>query len=732
MDPQTKQHVPCRNTAIQFSKFPKTEVFETESAGFGLRLLEDVPPNTIIVEYVGEVITTEEMIGRMKKYKKSDHFYFATLGDGLMVDAGHMGSVARFANHSCQPNCSLQRWNVKNESRIALVSKDFIPADTEITYQYNFTDDGWRNNPIRGQKCYCQSIFCNGYVGASQKNSFQDIQHQESKSKHIISVLLQEKNESKKSKETIRALLEQNEEILGKFSVREMVSKNTQSSSDNNNQQEIAVMESLLTTTENVQKVYNEYLNVEKEIKSFLKNNRGFLSVDNVCEMREKISNFQISSDLENELETICSDYQKAMKLVKRLREDCGLDASEIILIQEVEKGDEREESESDSIEENAKTDAEITSTPSATIENPQRGLLPSFSPDSKGFILWDNYLVALASTVKCFPLRCPYSSWLMNLYLETTSFIVSSLLPLVMNTDYYYEADNEVYQKEYQIVSDFFRLYEEKDDKKITVLPNDIFYITNYLNQYLSTYMEKNFLDFDTSSTSTKTKKEITDSLTTQLTPEQLQRSQLGKRKGLKLPETALIEKKSDNQLKKLSKELHCYCRLKEEDGENHVMAQCNSCDGWFHLTCSNYPTATTTSVKGMNEFHCNSCLFKVSKWNLFAFEPQTEWKYFKKDLSSAAAVKEFQKRTNKLSSSSLVNQPPVDLSFSEHPSTALTPGSHQVSKDILELQKTFESLQTLKGKKKSTNFLTLEEFEKILKHSEQTIVQWVSYFFF
>ena len=29
-----------------------------------------------------------------------------------MLDAKHMGSVARFANHSCEPNCELQKWSV--------------------------------------------------------------------------------------------------------------------------------------------------------------------------------------------------------------------------------------------------------------------------------------------------------------------------------------------------------------------------------------------------------------------------------------------------------------------------------------------------------------------------------------------------------------------------------------------------------------------------------------------
>jgi SET domain-containing protein len=48
----------------------------------------------------------------MLNYKDGDDFYFMSLGDGLMLDAKPMGSIARFANHNCDPNCELQKWNV--------------------------------------------------------------------------------------------------------------------------------------------------------------------------------------------------------------------------------------------------------------------------------------------------------------------------------------------------------------------------------------------------------------------------------------------------------------------------------------------------------------------------------------------------------------------------------------------------------------------------------------------
>ena len=41
-----------------------------------------------------------------------------------------MGSEARFANHSCAPNCILQKWSVLGETRVVLVAaKDIAYAE---------------------------------------------------------------------------------------------------------------------------------------------------------------------------------------------------------------------------------------------------------------------------------------------------------------------------------------------------------------------------------------------------------------------------------------------------------------------------------------------------------------------------------------------------------------------------------------------------------------------------
>lgn len=40
----------------------------------------------------------------------------------VVPHTGPMGNEARFANHSCAPNCILQKWSVMGEIRVVLVA----------------------------------------------------------------------------------------------------------------------------------------------------------------------------------------------------------------------------------------------------------------------------------------------------------------------------------------------------------------------------------------------------------------------------------------------------------------------------------------------------------------------------------------------------------------------------------------------------------------------------------
>lgn len=53
----------------------------------------------------------------------------------------------RFVNHSCEPNCEMQKWSVDGYYRMALFALRDIEPGEEITYDYNFA----LFNPAEGQ-----------------------------------------------------------------------------------------------------------------------------------------------------------------------------------------------------------------------------------------------------------------------------------------------------------------------------------------------------------------------------------------------------------------------------------------------------------------------------------------------------------------------------------------------------------------------------------------------------
>lgn len=49
-----------------------------------------------------------------------------------MIDAKFMGSLARFANHSCYPSCKLQKWRVKGDVQVVLVALKDLNEGSEV------------------------------------------------------------------------------------------------------------------------------------------------------------------------------------------------------------------------------------------------------------------------------------------------------------------------------------------------------------------------------------------------------------------------------------------------------------------------------------------------------------------------------------------------------------------------------------------------------------------------
>ncbi|CAK1541202.1 unnamed protein product [Leptosia nina] len=156
----------CCNRAFEKRQYPRMEPYRTPARGWGLRTLEDIRAGQFVIEYVGELIDEEEFQRRMKwKHEvRDENYYFLTLDKERMIDAGPKGNLARFMNHSCDPNCETQKWTVLGDVRVGLFALFDIPAKSEITFNYNLECAG-----IEKKRCMCGTKRCSGFMGAKPK-----------------------------------------------------------------------------------------------------------------------------------------------------------------------------------------------------------------------------------------------------------------------------------------------------------------------------------------------------------------------------------------------------------------------------------------------------------------------------------------------------------------------------------------------------------------------------------
>ena len=127
----------CQNQDIRKGKNALVEVYTLPNGQYGLRSTGVIGKECFIIEYLGEVINWDEMQRRKATYENEQHLYMMDFKNGQYIDAKNFGSVARFANHSCEANTSCYVINSIGEKRLAFYSERRIEIGEEITLNYS-------------------------------------------------------------------------------------------------------------------------------------------------------------------------------------------------------------------------------------------------------------------------------------------------------------------------------------------------------------------------------------------------------------------------------------------------------------------------------------------------------------------------------------------------------------------------------------------------------------------
>ena len=159
----------CSNQRMQKHEWsPGLERFMTLNRGWGVRTTEPIKKGDFILEYIGEVVTKSTFNHRMAtEYLNDPHHYCLSLDSSKMIDGYRVANEGRFVNHSCEPNCEMQKWSVNGYYRVSLFALRDIRPGEELSYDYNF--DNFNSEMM--QSCRCGSKNCRGVIGGKRKGS---------------------------------------------------------------------------------------------------------------------------------------------------------------------------------------------------------------------------------------------------------------------------------------------------------------------------------------------------------------------------------------------------------------------------------------------------------------------------------------------------------------------------------------------------------------------------------
>ena len=189
----------CGNRCIQFGLTHKFFVkYISKMKGFGLFADEDIDKGEFICEYIGNIITKNEaeqkihfnLINQKPNYILQLKEEYPNIIISTYIDSEKYGNLARFINHSCEPNLDFEIIRINSFiPHCAFFANKKIFSGEEITFSYigfnnsikndnigdincEFEKENKKkeNNPVNNKpslsykKCLCGSKNCQGFI----------------------------------------------------------------------------------------------------------------------------------------------------------------------------------------------------------------------------------------------------------------------------------------------------------------------------------------------------------------------------------------------------------------------------------------------------------------------------------------------------------------------------------------------------------------------------------------
>ncbi|XP_056329618.1 histone-lysine N-methyltransferase 2C isoform X7 [Danio aesculapii] len=129
--------------------------------GLGLFAARAIEKQTMVIEYMGDILRTEVAMRRELLYKaKNRPAYMFCIDSERVIDATNSGSPARYINHSCLPNCVAEVVTFERGYKIIISAACRIERGEELCYDYKLT-------PVNDQSkipCHCGAAKCRKWI----------------------------------------------------------------------------------------------------------------------------------------------------------------------------------------------------------------------------------------------------------------------------------------------------------------------------------------------------------------------------------------------------------------------------------------------------------------------------------------------------------------------------------------------------------------------------------------
>ncbi|KAH0792392.1 SET domain containing protein [Histomonas meleagridis] len=129
--------------------------------GWGLFSLEPINTDSLICEYTGELVRSAVADMREQRYDKAGLQMYLFRIEEYIIDATMCGGLARFLNHSCNPNCRSNIVTYGKTKTISFYAIRNIKAHEEITFNYQMEPE---KDESKWERCFCNAKQCTGYL----------------------------------------------------------------------------------------------------------------------------------------------------------------------------------------------------------------------------------------------------------------------------------------------------------------------------------------------------------------------------------------------------------------------------------------------------------------------------------------------------------------------------------------------------------------------------------------